>query len=412
MDHTPASREGTNAVDRHPTADQTGALAGPDAAGTRVRATTASALAVLVLAVGCAAVTGSLSFTAALAAAVCGPTLADAGYERDLATWHNVTREVTVAGQTRTVALDSHLTASVRPDGDDRSTNSGTPHGGFAVLVTPRASSLDQPLNPVRTRSPVELVSALAGGLDAYGTLSDRRRTGTEQVTVLGTDTTLTRFAATGTGGDGEPVNVSVAVARVVHAGDHVVVGTVHRRGDDAERARLDRLVGCLEHPAGGDGDAGTPTTAGGTSTADGGPPTTTGGTPTASGTASFAVAANVVTVERGDVAAVPVSLTGTDTATLSLGSRALGYVVRAGLTDVDRDGQVTVRLDTHAAGHSPASQVVSATGSDRAAATRLTGSFRSGHRLAAEAYPMNLSVGGTETAVGMLSVQGNTSAG
>lgn len=217
--------------------------------GGRGRPLLAAALAAVVLLSGCSALLGGdpLRYTAT-EAAFCASTAAETGYVVDDSGWRNVTREVEAAGGAKTLYVENYLNGYVHEVPVEN--GSGTElAGGVAVLSTPRATVAGQPLNPVGSWSPRRLVEEFSDGFDEYGELTGLEETGTFAVTTLETETTVTAFAARGQRDD-ESVPVRVHIARIPHAGDYVVVGAVHERGDADERRRVERLFGCLEHVA------------------------------------------------------------------------------------------------------------------------------------------------------------------
>lgn len=199
-------------------------------------------VAVLVLTGGCSFLGGGSTQFTAVPASVCSDTLSATGYATDVSRWENQSRNVTVAGETRTLQLDSYVSGYERNDAN------GEAKGGFALFATPKASVAGQAANPVGDMSARDLVSTLSGELDQYGELSDLQELGTDQVRVLGSETTRTRFGAIGTDDGGDPVDVELSVLRVEHGSDFVVAGSVHEQSNPGERERLDRLQGCIDH--------------------------------------------------------------------------------------------------------------------------------------------------------------------
>lgn len=210
-------------------------------------------LAALLVTSGCSFLGGGPIEFAASPASVCSDALSATGYATDVSTWANRSGEVTVAGETRTLRLSNYVNGYVREvDGQTR--------GGFVLLSTPTAPVAGQALNPVRGLSPRDLAESLEDELDQYGQLSVLERVGTEEVTVLGTTATRTRFGATATDGSGDPVDVYVSVLRVEHESDFVIVGSVHEQSNPDEGDRFDRLRSCVEHAGVQPEYGGTPT--------------------------------------------------------------------------------------------------------------------------------------------------------
>jgi len=124
------------------------------------------------------------------------------------------------------------------------------------------------------------------------------------------------------------------------------------------------------------------------------------------SGTAEFPAGRSQLTDHRGDVPEIGIELDETDRATVTIGTAAVNYELEATVQDRNDDGEVVLRWNTDRAGRDPAQQVVSAVGSDRvSSATRIRGDLRPGRRLSAAVYPLELSVGGSETDSGEISL-------
>jgi len=116
-------------------------------------------------------------------------------------------------------------------------------------------------------------------------------------------------------------------------------------------------------------------------------------------GSASLANA--TVVEQRGDVARFNVTLDGTDEATVTVGSRGVGYLARFGVVDEDGDGEVAVEVNTYRAGQ-PNQSGISAVGEDNVTDYELQTDPIPG-RLDAATYPIRTFVGGQQTAVGSL---------
>jgi hypothetical protein len=116
-------------------------------------------------------------------------------------------------------------------------------------------------------------------------------------------------------------------------------------------------------------------------------------------GSASLANA--TVVEQRGDVARFNVTLDGTDEATVTVGSRGVGYLARFGVVDEDGDGQVAVEVNTYRAGQANQSGI-SAVGEDNVTGYELQTDPIPG-RLDVATYPIRTFVGGQQTAVGTL---------
>ncbi len=170
-------------------------------------------------------------------------TLAATGYER-------VDRSNRTTNTTLTVSVQGDVT--ITSTFDVRATTSRVVYeravaGGTAavgVLGVPGvrpAEAIREPRNPFGDRGP----ATLATNATTY-TARDARQTGTATVRLLGVETTIRRYAATGER-DGETLPVTVGVATVRHDGAFVsVVAVVPREAD--ERERVARLAEGVRH--------------------------------------------------------------------------------------------------------------------------------------------------------------------
>ena len=123
----------------------------------------------------------------------------------------------------------------------------GSPRiAAFVAISTPVVRVLGVDRNPVADASPRALAARLAAERDR---LTVGERTDGRSVRVLGTQTTLARFAGTTRVG---PVGVptTVHVAAVTHDGDHVVAVAAHPSSLD-ELSTVVRLVGGITHEQG-----------------------------------------------------------------------------------------------------------------------------------------------------------------
>ena len=121
-----------------------------------------------------------------------------------------------------------------------------------------------------------------------------------------------------------------------------------------------------------------------------------------ASGSAEFTNA--TFSEQRGDVAQFTVELEETDRARVRLGSEAVNYLAAFTVVDGDGDGQVTVNLNTFRAGLDAGPSEVAATGADEIRNYRLA-TEPLDSPLEAGSYDASLSVGGTETDLGTLTL-------
>lgn len=205
-------------------------------------------LAAFVVTAGCVGVlTGSEPLTVeAEPVSVTAAAQSDAGYEAGRTTTQELEREVTVAGQTRDVVVTNHVaeysrTVEVGPLGTGE-------FARFVVVSTPAVDVLGQTFNPVGDMSDRELAELAQ---DQYQDLRNLRSAGERTVTVLGTETTVSRFTADATVGDtGQTIEVTLHVTRVRDGGDFIVVIAAHPTAIPGETERVDTMLGGVRHGA------------------------------------------------------------------------------------------------------------------------------------------------------------------
>lgn len=205
------------------------------------------AVAALLLTAGCVGfLTGeeALSFDASRVV-VADDAHSEAGYEEVRVESTETNQSVTVAGQTRTVSMTNRVA------GYQRAVELG-PAGNrsfaqFTVFTTPLIEVAGQTLNPLTGVSDREVVAQLRTG---YDSLEDVRPAGNRTVEVLGEGRTVSRFHATSTVA-GKEVDLTLHVTKFRHGEDVVVAVAIHPARLDGERARVETMLGGIEHEAG-----------------------------------------------------------------------------------------------------------------------------------------------------------------
>lgn len=115
----------------------------------------------------------------------------------------------------------------------------------FTVFATPQVKIAGQTFNPIGKLNNTELVSRLQ---QQYGSLSNVRRVDERSDTVLGGETTVTKFRADAKMQGGREVEVFVHVTKVKHEGDFVVAVAVYPTKLDGEETKVDRLLAGIQH--------------------------------------------------------------------------------------------------------------------------------------------------------------------
>lgn len=184
-----------------------------------------------------------LTFTAD-AATVAGSAAQDAGYESNGTRTQTIEREVTVAGQTRTVVAENKVSTyekrvSVPLLGDAKV-------GVFSVIATPAVEVAGRTFNPVGDYSNDRLVNLVASRYDG---VSDVQRVSDRTVTTLGAETTVTKYDAKARF-QGRQIDVFVHVTKVRSGDDFVVAVGLYPQRLDREEENILSMVRALEHPA------------------------------------------------------------------------------------------------------------------------------------------------------------------
>jgi hypothetical protein len=206
------------------------------------RALLAPLIALLVVSSGCVGlITGDTAEFESEPATVDDAALESTGYEQRRSDTQNVTRNVSFAGQERTIRVVNHINEY------DRSIDLG-PLGEieftrFIVFSTPGAEVAGQTLNPAAdwsNRRVVEEIAQRSGSVDDVQ--FERNRT----VTSLGESREVGVFSGT-TEVEGQEIDVRIHVASFEHEGDVLIVAAVHPERID-EEDRVDTLYGGIEH--------------------------------------------------------------------------------------------------------------------------------------------------------------------
>lgn len=201
-------------------------------------------LAVLLLSSGCIGfLVGSepAEFSASKAT-VSDAALSETGYDEEAVNEQSINRSFEVGGQERQVEVTNwagqyRRSASVGPiDVQDLAV--------FTVYSTPQVEVLGQTFNPVGRLSNEELVMQVQSRYDG---LNDVRQVGSRNVTMLGTETKVSKFSATTTV-NGMQIDVYVHITKVKHDGDYVLALAVYPQKLDGEQDRVDVLIQGVEH--------------------------------------------------------------------------------------------------------------------------------------------------------------------
>lgn len=207
------------------------------------RAFATVAVAVMLLTAGCGFITGqeALEFDAS-PATVTDQAQSDTGYEEENVSEQVVTREFTVADQTREVQVTNHLAQYERevdlgPIGSQRA-------AVFVTFTSPEVEVLGQTFNPIEDMSERELLAQFDS---EYQNVQVGQRVDNRSATVLGQSTSVEKFEGTADLA-GNEVDVYIHVTKFRHEGDFVVALSIYPQRLDGEEENVRRLLDGLEH--------------------------------------------------------------------------------------------------------------------------------------------------------------------
>ncbi|MCU4798967.1 DUF6517 family protein [Halobacteria archaeon HArc-gm2] len=200
-------------------------------------------LALLVATAGCVdLVLGNTPTFESSEANVSETALDGSGYELSSSDTQVISRNVSVAGQERTVRVINHVTQynrtlSLGPFGDREL-------GRVIVFTTPQIEMAGQALNPATDWSERRVVTEVA---QRYAGIDDVSRDSNRTVPILGAEREVVKFSGTTTVG-GDDVGVYVHVTKFTHEGDVVVGIAVHPQQLPDEEDRQDVLLSGIQH--------------------------------------------------------------------------------------------------------------------------------------------------------------------
>ncbi|MFC6874449.1 DUF6517 family protein [Halobellus marinus] len=177
-------------------------------------------------------------------ATVADGTVAETGYELNDTRTVEVDRSFEVAGQERRVIASNQITdykksMELQPLGE-------VDLGVFTVVSTPAVEVAGQTLNPIGSYSNARLVELVQ---EQYSGLSDIEQVSEQNITAQGTETTVTKFAATATF-EGQEIDVFVHVTKYRDGDDFILAIGVYPQQLDGEEENILSMMRALEHPA------------------------------------------------------------------------------------------------------------------------------------------------------------------
>lgn len=169
----------------------------------------------------------------------------ETGYEQFRKEASKMNRTYTVAGQTRNVTVTNHVaeyakSLSIPLFGDQRVAR-------FTVFATPKVSIAGQgPFNPVSDMNNTQLALLLQ---EQYTSLDNVQRESDQSKTVLGEETTVTKFRADATMVGGQSTEVFFHITKVEDGDDYVILLGIYPTQVDEEE-NVFRMMKGVQHPA------------------------------------------------------------------------------------------------------------------------------------------------------------------
>lgn len=195
---------------------------------------------------GCGFILGNepLSFEAQ-AARVAPSVAGERGYDHVGTTDQTVEQTITVADQSREIVVTNRVgkydkSVSLGGIGEVRA-------AFFTTLSTPQVSVLGESLNPVAHLSTADLAAQLQDRFEDIGSLEPA---GESAVTVLGVETTQTRFETRVEIADGQRIDVYIHLSEPVEHEEDLVIGLGgYPQQLPGEESNVLAMLEALEHP-------------------------------------------------------------------------------------------------------------------------------------------------------------------
>jgi len=201
------------------------------------------ALAALLVLSGCTGVlSGPVSFSASQAT-VGDAALEETGYQHNSTQAMNVSRTFEAAGQSKEVEVTNWIS--------EYHQRVGLPGVGeqkvavFATFSSPQVEILGKSFNPLDKYSDRQLAQQFTSQLDS---VSGVREVGSQNRTMLGKTTEVSKFEASVTTATGIEFDAYLHVTKVKHDGDFVVAVGVYPQKLPGQEEKIYQLIRGVEH--------------------------------------------------------------------------------------------------------------------------------------------------------------------
>lgn len=201
------------------------------------------ALAVLLVSSGCSFLEGPVTFEANKST-VTEQARSDAGYTEARVEQDTITKTYSAAGQEKQVEVTNWI-AEYKKQVSVGPLETGE-LARFTVLSTPQVSVLGQTFNPVADMSNAKLARMLQ---QEYSGISNVQPADNRSTTLLGEQTTVSRFTAEAETSAGQSTDVYIEIAKVTDGDDIVVALAVYPQQLDRQQAGVERMYQGVQHP-------------------------------------------------------------------------------------------------------------------------------------------------------------------
>lgn len=205
-----------------------------------------AAVSLLIISAGCSSVLSNQTteFDAA-PASVNEETVESIGYQGGNTTTETLERNVSIAGQNRTIKATNHITQYKRSATTTRgNTNISIPEASrFAIISMPGAKTAGQTLNPVADWSNKRIAEEVTDRTDM---IQDVEYVGNRTTESLGDSREVSIFTGT-IMVSGEEYDVRIHFTSFEHEDDVLIAGGAHTVRIEEEE-NIDEMIGSVEH--------------------------------------------------------------------------------------------------------------------------------------------------------------------
>lgn len=204
---------------------------------------TSVALALLLVTSGCVGMlSGPVTFTAS-EATVSDSALQDTGYEKNRTTEMSISRTFSAAGQSKDVKVTNWVSEYHQSVGIPGLAEQKV--AVFATFSSPKVEVVGKSFNPLDKYNNRQLAQKFTA---KFKNVDIKNEVGNRKVTMLGNETSVSKYEATVTTVAGVQFDAYLHVTKVKHGDDHVVALAVYPKQLSDHDQKVDRLIEGVEH--------------------------------------------------------------------------------------------------------------------------------------------------------------------